>query len=152
MIDRGENYSKFATEFGIGKATVSDIKKNRANIMSYYSTTDKQPADRKTLKLSSNPAVEKALLTWFLQERTKDNAWKNVSTDLIKKSWSKVWPSENITDDLSDEDDEDDIPLARLVKKLAEVEKIPEIENDLQVICSLSRKLDEKLHNNEIEE
>lgn len=71
MIDRGESYSKIATEFGIGKATVSDIKKNRANIMSYYSTTDEGPADRKTLKLSSNPAVEKALFTWFLQERTK---------------------------------------------------------------------------------
>ncbi|KAK9703681.1 hypothetical protein QE152_g29176 [Popillia japonica] len=81
-----------------------------------------------------------------------NNAWKNVSTDLIKKSWSKSWPSENITEDLPDEDDEDDIPLATLAKKLAEVEKIPEIENDLQVICSLSRKLDENLQNNEIEE
>jgi DDE superfamily endonuclease len=81
-----------------------------------------------------------------------NNAWKNVSTDLIKKSWNKVWPPENITGDLSDYDDEDDIPLARLARRMTEVEKIPEIDNGLQVICKLGRKLDENLQNNEIEE
>lgn len=62
-----------------------------------------------------------------------------MNTHLIKKSWNKVWPPENITEDLSEDDGEDNIPLVRLAKKMAEIETVPETEDGLQVICSLSK-------------
>lgn len=70
-IERGKSYSAIALEYGVGKTTISTINKNRAKILEYVANTDVGPSNRKTLKLSANPVVEKALFTWFLQERTR---------------------------------------------------------------------------------
>ncbi|XP_066258171.1 jerky protein homolog-like [Euwallacea similis] len=70
-IDAGASYSSITSKYGIGKATVADIKKNKNKILAYLHENDFGPSNKKTLKFSSNPRVEKASFTWFMQERTK---------------------------------------------------------------------------------
>lgn len=70
-IDAGHSYSSITLKHGIGKATVADIKKNKDKILAFLHETNVGPSTRKTLKLSTNPKIEKALFTWFSQERTK---------------------------------------------------------------------------------
>lgn len=69
-IDAGITYSSITLKYGIGKATVADLKKNKDKIMAYLHENDVGPSTRKTLKVSSNPRVERAVFTWFMQERT----------------------------------------------------------------------------------
>ncbi|KAI4472178.1 homeobox-like domain superfamily [Holotrichia oblita] len=93
-----ESVRSVAVKYSIGKSTVSDICKNKANIMDYVAE-DHNLDKRKTLRLSAYPAMEKALYTWFVQERARD-----------------------------DEDEEENIPLATLTKKII---KSKELQNEL---------------------
>lgn len=70
LVDSGESVRSVASKFSIGKSTVSDICKNRANIKD-YANEDRNLEKRKTLRLSAYPAMEKALYTWFVQERAR---------------------------------------------------------------------------------
>ncbi|KAK9701805.1 CENP-B N-terminal DNA-binding domain [Popillia japonica] len=69
-VDSGESVRSVAVKYSIGKSTVSDICKNKANIMDYVAE-DHNLDKRKTLRLSAYPAMEKALYTWFVQERAR---------------------------------------------------------------------------------
>lgn len=70
LVDSGESVRSIAGKFSIGKSTVSDIYKNKANLTDYASD-DRNFEKRKTLRLSAYPAMEKALYTWFVQERAR---------------------------------------------------------------------------------
>ncbi|CAH1995279.1 unnamed protein product [Acanthoscelides obtectus] len=80
-----------------------------------------------------------------------DEAWNHVGTDLITKSWSKIILPTDIPQGNVYDSDEEDIPLARLTRRIAEPEP-KEIENKLEEIMDLGKKLDENLTNEEIEE
>lgn len=70
---------------------------------------------------------------------------------LITKSWSKILLPTGISEkDIDDSDEEDDIPLARLIRQIKETEPT-EIQNDMEEIRNLSKKLDQSLTNEEIE-
>lgn len=74
ILDRlndGETVSGLANEYGVGRSTIYDIKNNTDNIQKFISTSDSGPGKRKTLKKANNPELEKALFTWFLQERSR---------------------------------------------------------------------------------
>lgn len=60
-----------AQEFNVRKSTVSEIFRNKEKIVQYYASSENKLKNRKTLKLSAHPQMEKALFTWFLQERVK---------------------------------------------------------------------------------
>ncbi|KAI4463928.1 paired box protein pax-6-related-related [Holotrichia oblita] len=70
-VDSGESVRSVAVKYSIGKSTVSDICKNKANIMDYV-VEDHNLDKRKSLRLSAYPAMEKALYTWFVQERARE--------------------------------------------------------------------------------
>ncbi|KAK9687761.1 Transposase IS4 [Popillia japonica] len=76
-MSRGESVRSVAVKYSIGKSTVSDICKNKANIMDYVAE-DHNLDKRKTLRLSAYPAMEKALYTWFVQERARGKMNKNI--------------------------------------------------------------------------
>ena len=58
--------------YNIDKATVSDIKKQKAAILQHAAKLDSQDGSkrRKTMKVPSNIALEDALFTWFMQKRS----------------------------------------------------------------------------------
>lgn len=70
-LNRNESFSSLASEYGVGRSTIYDIKKNRENIQKFVSTTDCGPGKRQTLKKAENPEVDEALYMWFLQERNR---------------------------------------------------------------------------------
>lgn len=74
-VDAGESTRSLALEYGIGKSTVSDIHKNKVKILEYVGSSDSGPGARKTLKVSVNPEMEKAVYTWFLQERARGRCY-----------------------------------------------------------------------------
>lgn len=70
-LNRNESYSSLASEYGVGRSTIYDIKKNHEKIQQFVSTTDCGPGKRQTLKTGKHPEVEEALYMWFLQDRNR---------------------------------------------------------------------------------
>ena len=68
-IEKGGGVREIARKFNIPKSTVYDIKMNRKKIQNYVSRTFHGVGKRKVMRKSENPKVEKALYTWFLQQR-----------------------------------------------------------------------------------
>ncbi|XP_044018036.1 jerky protein homolog-like [Aphidius gifuensis] len=71
-IDKGETSVSIASFYNIGKATVSDIKKNRGTIMSFVSKMDSDDGikTKKVMKSAVNEKLDKAMQTWFIQKRS----------------------------------------------------------------------------------
>lgn len=71
-LKNGEAGTKLAVEFGVGKSTISDIKKNEESIMKYVTGLESEQGslDRKSMKKSFDDKVDKALHMWFLQKRS----------------------------------------------------------------------------------
>ena len=69
-LQKGEKLSLLIAEFKSRKATISDIKKNKEQILAYISTTETSSGAKKdnTLKKQLHEDVEKAMYLWFLQE------------------------------------------------------------------------------------
>lgn len=71
-LDAGESSTKLAAEFGVGKATLSDWKKNRVKIEQFCNvTTDKTLKQRHHVTVSVNEKIDEAVFLWFSQERQK---------------------------------------------------------------------------------
>lgn len=71
-LDNGESLTKIAAEIGVGKATVSDWKKNRLKIEQFSTTTsEKTLKDRHHVTVSVNEKIDEAVFLWFSQERQK---------------------------------------------------------------------------------
>uniref|UniRef100_A0A2A4K1H2 HTH CENPB-type domain-containing protein n=1 Tax=Heliothis virescens TaxID=7102 RepID=A0A2A4K1H2_HELVI len=68
-LDSGENMCKLAKEYGVGRATLYDIKKKRQKIVDLVKTMESGPGKRKTLKVGNCPKMENALYMWFTQRR-----------------------------------------------------------------------------------
>lgn len=69
-LDSGESASKLAVEFGVGKATISDWKKNRATIEKFSDTKSHEILKRRHhVKLSVNEKIDEAVFVWFSLER-----------------------------------------------------------------------------------
>ena len=69
---KGESLTKLAVEFGVGKATISDWKKNRAKIEQFCNaTSEKTLKQRHHAKVSVNEEIDEAVFLWFTQERQK---------------------------------------------------------------------------------
>lgn len=79
--DRGETPTAISQVFGIGRPTVYDIVKNREKIENFMKSVEDE-SKRKTLKMSEHPHVEKALYSWFKQQR---NRHAPISGDVLKE-------------------------------------------------------------------
>ncbi|CAG5048130.1 unnamed protein product [Parnassius apollo] len=60
-LDSGENMCKLAKEYGVGRATIHDLKKKRQKIVDHVKTMESGPGKRKTLKVGDCPKMENAL-------------------------------------------------------------------------------------------
>ncbi|CAG4981148.1 unnamed protein product [Parnassius apollo] len=58
-LNRNESFSSLASEYGVERSTIYDIKKNHEKIKQFVSTTDCGPGKRQTLKKAEHPEVKK---------------------------------------------------------------------------------------------
>lgn len=70
-LESGTTVTALAKEYNVGKATICNIKQNKGKIVDHVAASYVSGKKRKTLKLSAFPMVDKAVYTWFLQERSK---------------------------------------------------------------------------------
>ena len=71
-LDNGQSPVQLVAEYGVGRSTITDIKKRRPKL---------QQTTHLTLKTAKHPNVETALYTWFLQQRTKN---VNISGEILQ--------------------------------------------------------------------
>jgi IS30 family transposase len=70
-LEAGYTVTALSKKYKVGKSTICDIKKNKNRILSYATTSSSLIHKRRTLKVSAYPQVDKAVYTWFLQERSR---------------------------------------------------------------------------------
>ena len=68
-IENGISYSAISKKYGVGKSTITDIKKKKNGIEAKLINTSQKK--RKTLKSSKFEKMEDALYFWFLQKRSR---------------------------------------------------------------------------------
>ena len=70
-MDKGEKGTNLAQEFGISKQQISDIRKNKDKILKFTDSIEtSEGLNRKSLKLADDEQLDKALYTWFIQQRS----------------------------------------------------------------------------------
>ena len=72
LIDKSVSYTIICEQYGIGRSTVGDIKKNRAKIISFKKNLVEMGCTSKkakVMKLSTNDELDKAVYVWFKQKR-----------------------------------------------------------------------------------
>lgn len=80
-LEDGESMRKLATEYGVGRATVQDIKKKKSKIMGHVMMMESGLGNRKTLKLGNYPEMEAALYSWYVQQPDEH---KPITKDILK--------------------------------------------------------------------
>lgn len=81
-LERGETLVSLAKEFGVGRATIHDIRKNSEKIKNFCGKNENVKSSRKTLKPGEFPQVEDSLYLWFLQERERHTP---ISGEILKE-------------------------------------------------------------------
>ena len=71
LIDSSTSYTVICEKFGIGRSTVSDIKRNRTKLLAFRRELKEMGTKRnvKVMKLGDDPELEKAVYIWFQQKR-----------------------------------------------------------------------------------
>lgn len=71
-LEKGESGSSLAKEYGVGKATISDIKKMKNTILNFASKLDSDDGSklRKTTRTAKDSSLEDAVFLWFSQRRS----------------------------------------------------------------------------------
>lgn len=72
-LEKGESGTNLAKIYDVGKATISDIKKNKDTILKFVSKLDSEDGSqkRKTMKGPKDEKLENAMFLWFIQRRSK---------------------------------------------------------------------------------
>ncbi|GJQ73224.1 hypothetical protein Trydic_g13603 [Trypoxylus dichotomus] len=81
-IDKGEKLVDLAKYYGLGRATIYDVKQNREKIEAFMRNTEFNFCARRTLKYGEFPQVEEALFQWITHQRDKNVP---LSGDLIQE-------------------------------------------------------------------
>ena len=69
-LDSGETAAIIMSEFSIGRSTVSDIRKAKDKLRE-FALSQETTTQRKSMKACESDALDKALYTWFCQERER---------------------------------------------------------------------------------
>jgi hypothetical protein len=70
-LKSGSSGASLAQEYGVGKATISEIKKKSDSILKFACVLDSADGslNRKTMKTAKNQDLDTAVYTWFMQVR-----------------------------------------------------------------------------------
>jgi transposase-like protein len=77
QIEKGTSYTIIAERYGIGKSTVTDIKKSKHKLEAFKKKSKemgrlKATAEQKTLNLGTYDKLDEALYIWFRQQRERN--------------------------------------------------------------------------------
>ncbi|XP_023239995.1 jerky protein homolog-like [Centruroides sculpturatus] len=69
----GASGSSLARKYGVGNATISDVKKNGDAITKFTSVLDSEDGSlhRKTIRMAENQNLDIAVYTWFMQIQSR---------------------------------------------------------------------------------
>lgn len=81
-LEKGDKILHLSKEFNVGRATIHDIKKNKAKIEDFFKNNETPSSVRKTLRTGEFPQVEDALYAWFIQERNRHSP---ISGEILKE-------------------------------------------------------------------
>uniref|UniRef100_A0A8C8S3P0 HTH CENPB-type domain-containing protein n=1 Tax=Pelusios castaneus TaxID=367368 RepID=A0A8C8S3P0_9SAUR len=71
-VHNGETQAKISRDLGIAESTLRGWIKNETKLRSFVQNVDSEVSlERKRVRYSAKPDVDKALSTWFVQERAK---------------------------------------------------------------------------------
>ena len=73
-LKKGEIQAQLASEYGVGKSTVANIKKNEEKIRNFATTMDSlaMSKKRKVMRLADDDKLDQALFLWFVQKRSQN--------------------------------------------------------------------------------
>ena len=73
LLDKSVSYTVFGEQYGIGRSTVGDIKKNRRKILEFSSKMVEMGMSRKAtvMKLGDDDKLDQAVYLWFKQKRVE---------------------------------------------------------------------------------
>lgn len=81
-LERGETIVSLSKTYGVGRATIHDIRKNSEKIKTFCGKNENLKSLRKTMKTGEFPQVEDSLYLWFLQERKRHTP---ISGEILKE-------------------------------------------------------------------
>lgn len=81
-LGKGDKFTNLANEYGVGRATIHDIRKNQDKIKYFCESRDNVKSVRKTLRKGEFPQVEDILYAWFIQERNRHTP---ISGEILKE-------------------------------------------------------------------
>lgn len=70
-LDKGATASALNRKYNVPRQTISDLKKNAADIKVFASQLETPNLARKTMKKAMNKEVDTALYMWFTQKRSE---------------------------------------------------------------------------------
>nr|CAH7717065.1 unnamed protein product [Callosobruchus chinensis] len=75
QLDKGVTGKKLSEIYGVGQATICDIKNSKSTLSNFVSVLENEDgsSSRKTMKTSTNKNLEYAVFKWFLQQRSMGN-------------------------------------------------------------------------------
>jgi len=74
-LKKGESQVNLASEYGIGKSTVGDFKKNEEKIREFALTMESLDVSTKkckVMRLADDDILDKAIYLWFVQKRSQN--------------------------------------------------------------------------------
>ena len=88
-LSKGVSQAKLVEQYGVGKSTISDIKRSEQKVKEYASTLDSQgvSTSRKVMRLAKEDKLEEALYLWFIQKRSQGTA---ISGPLLAEKASEL--------------------------------------------------------------
>ena len=70
-VAKGVGYSELCEKFGIGKSTITTLKKNEAKIREFASSLESKSISGswKVMRLAKDEELDQALYLWYVQKR-----------------------------------------------------------------------------------
>ena len=100
-IDQGASLAAVALEFGLGKSTVSDIKRGRKKILKFETeSTDPSCLKKRCIVRKANDEVfDNAMHLWFTQERLKGTPLSGTLVmEKARMLYSQLYPGKSEDD------------------------------------------------------
>ena len=88
-LDKGEKAVELSAEYSVGKSTIAAIKKSKHELREFVAGMEEYQGTEKchTMKVSSDENMDKAVFTWFVQERERGSP---ISGPIVKQKVDPV--------------------------------------------------------------
>ncbi|KAG5898696.1 hypothetical protein JTB14_030646 [Gonioctena quinquepunctata] len=101
QLDKGVTGKKLSEIYGVGKATISDIKNSKSTLLNFVSVLENEDgsSSRKTMKTATNKNLEDAVFKWFCSNVLWEIRFQVQSfvksQNLSRKAWLFIFKASN---------------------------------------------------------